>query len=221
MDDPMMGMPQDPMMGQDMADPMGGQGMEGGFDNQMDPAMGGDPNAFDGGGNDDFNQFDSNFDAGVEADEETDPKRYIQQLTGKLSQSLNKFNDEQGNDEGLSKYVGKMILAQAAKALDDSGKKELIKAINTTESDTDEDLGDDTNTEPTESDDEIFNDSEMQEPTQEPMQEPMQECRFTKRELRQLRESVNDTLFNDDRQNLGCEPNKKVKNHPLTGKILK
>ena len=103
MEDPMMGMSQDPMMGN--------QGMDGGFD-QMNPEMGGDPNAFDGGETEEFNQFDSNFDAGVEADEETDPKRYIQQLTGKLSQSLNKFNDEQGNDEGLSKYVGKIMLEQ-------------------------------------------------------------------------------------------------------------
>lgn len=194
-----MGMSQDPMMGN--------QGMDGGFD-QMNPEMGGDPNAFDGGETEEFNQFDSNFDAGVEADEETDPKRYIQQLTGKLSQSLNKYNDEQGNDEGLSKYVGKMILAQAAKALDDSGKKELIKAINTTESD--EDLGEDMNTEPTESDEEIFNDTEQQE--------PIQECRFTKKELKKLKESVNVELFDDE--NLGVQPNKTKfnKNNPFTGK---
>ena len=194
-----MGMSQDPMMGN--------QGMDGGFD-QMNPEMGGDPNAFDGGETEEFNQFDSNFDAGVEADEETDPKRYIQQLTGKLSQSLNKYNDEQGNDEGLSKYVGKMILAQAAKALDDSGKKELIKAINTTESD--EDLGEDMNTEPTESDEEGVNDMEQQE--------PIQECRFTKKELKKLKESVNVELFDDE--NLGVQPNKTKfnKNNPFTGK---
>ena len=196
-----MGMSQDPMMGN--------QGMDGGFD-QMNPEMGGDPNAFDGGETEEFNQFDSNFDAGVEADEETDPKRYIQQLTGKLSQSLNKFNDEQGNDEGLSKYVGKMILAQAAKALDDSGKKELIKAINTTESD--EDLGEDMNTEPTESDEEGVNDMEQQE--------PIQECRFTKKELKKLKESVNVELFDDE--NLGVQPNKTKfnKNNPFTGKKI-
>lgn len=202
MEDPMMGMSQDPMMGN--------QGMDGGFD-QMNPEMGGDPNAFDGGETEEFNQFDSNFDAGVEADEETDPKRYIQQLTGKLSQSLNKFNDEQGNDEGLSKYVGKMILAQAAKALDDSGKKELIKAINTTE--TDEDLGEeDINTEPTESEEGV-NDIEQQE--------PIQECRFTKKELKKLKESVNDELFDDE--NLGVQPNKTKfnKNNPFTGKKFK
>jgi hypothetical protein len=201
---------EDPMMGQ--PDMMGDQGMDGGFDTQMNPEMGGDPNAFEGGNQEEFNQFDTNFDAGVEADEETDPKRYIQQLTGKLSQSLNKYNDEQGEDEGLSKYVGKMILAQAAKALDEKGKKELIKAINTTETEEDESLGEEPemDTEVEGGDEEIFNDTEMEQ--------PIQECRFTKRELIKLKESVNNELF--DEENLGIQPNKTKlnKNNPFTGK---
>lgn len=80
-------------------------------------------------------EFDTNFDAGVEADEDADPKKYIQQLTGKLSQSLSTYNNENGDDAELSKYVGKMIIKQAAKGLDDAGKKDLIKTINTTSSD--------------------------------------------------------------------------------------
>lgn len=80
-------------------------------------------------------EFDTNFDAGVSADEDTDPKKYIQQLTGKLSQSLSSYNNENGDDPELSKYVGKMIVKQAAKGLDDNGKKELVKAINSVKSD--------------------------------------------------------------------------------------
>lgn len=80
-------------------------------------------------------EFDTNFDAGVEADEDEDPKKYIQQLTGKLSQELGKYNNELGEpDVELSKYVGGMITKQVAKYLDDSGKKELIKKIKTTDS---------------------------------------------------------------------------------------
>ena len=75
-------------------------------------------------------EFDTNFDAGVEADEDTDPKKYIQQLTGKLSTTLNNFNNE-NDDEGLNKYVAKMIVKQATKNLDDAAKKDIIKAINT------------------------------------------------------------------------------------------
>ena len=76
--------------------------------------------------------FDSNFDAGVEADEETDPKKYIQQLTGKLSQTLNSYNNENGEpDTELGKYVLGMLVKQGVKGMDDKDKKEIIKKINT------------------------------------------------------------------------------------------
>ena len=85
--------------------------------------------------------FDTNFDAGVEADEETDPKRYIQQLTGKLSQSLNSYNNENGEpDVELGKYVLGMLVKQGVKGMDDNDKKEIIKKINTDDS---EELPDD------------------------------------------------------------------------------
>lgn len=208
MNDPMMDMSQDPMSGQGAEVPMDSQGMEGGFENQMNPEMGGDPNAFEDG-----NQFDTNFDAGVEADEDTDPKRYIQQLTGKLSQTLNKYNNEQeAPDESLSKYVGKMIVKQVAKALDDAGKKDLIKSINTTESD-DENFEDDVDIE---SGDNMGDETFSEDPQ---MNEPIQECRFTKKELIKLKESINNELFGDE-ENLGIEPKETnlKKNNPFSGK---
>jgi hypothetical protein len=39
------------------------------------------------------------FDAGVEADEETDPKKFIEQLSGKLGQSLRQYTKEQGQPD--------------------------------------------------------------------------------------------------------------------------
>lgn len=76
--------------------------------------------------------FDTNFDAGVEADEETDPKTYIQQLTGKLSQTLNSYNNENGEpDVELGKYVLGMLIKQGIKGMDDKDKKDIIKKINT------------------------------------------------------------------------------------------
>lgn len=86
--------------------------------------------------------YDTNFDAGVEADEDEDPKKYIQQLTGKLSTTLNSFNNENGSDESLNKYVAKMIIKQAVKGMDDSFRKELIKAINTAEEEPEEEKED-------------------------------------------------------------------------------
>lgn len=115
---------------------MGGMPMDNSV-GQVDNSMGGMPidNGMDGEPNAEQNQFDTNFDAGVEADEETDPKRYIQQLTGKLSQTLNSYNNENGPDTGLSKYVASMIIAASCKNLDEKAKKELIEKINTASSD--------------------------------------------------------------------------------------
>ena len=111
-------MPQDGQQPMDMAEP------------EANP-MGGDMPMDNGG---EQSEFDTNFDAGVEADEDSDPKRYIQQLTGKLSQSINSFNSEQ-SDPGLSKYVASMIIAATCKNLDDKQKKELIEKINGAQSD--------------------------------------------------------------------------------------
>ena len=122
------------------------------------------------------NQFDTNFDAGVEADEETDPKHYIQQLTGKLSQSLNSYNEENGPDAGLSKYVASMIIAAACKNIDEKAKKELIEKINTASSDETEDVPDENMEEPIEEPDNM-----EQQPEQ-----PMMENIITKKQLHEL-----------------------------------
>lgn len=123
-------------MGGDDMPPMG---MENDSEEDM---MGGDmPNEMNGDDTQMPSEFDSNFDAGVEADEETDPKRFIQQLTGKLSQSLNSYNNENGEpDTELGKYVLGMLVKQGVKGMDEKDKKEIIKKINT--SDTEEDLDD-------------------------------------------------------------------------------
>lgn len=86
-------------------------------------------------------EFDSNFDAGVEADEDTDPKKFIQQLTGKLSQSLNTYNEENGKpDTELGKYVLGMLVTQGTKGMDEKDKKDIIKKIKSNnESDSNED----------------------------------------------------------------------------------
>lgn len=91
--------------------------------------------------NQEQSEYDTNFDAGVEADEDTDPKKYIQQLTGKLSTTLGSYNTDNGEDDGLNKYVAKMILKQAVKNMTDSAKKDLIKAINTTDTEEDINIG--------------------------------------------------------------------------------
>ena len=123
-----------------MASPMGDPMMDGGPNGGMlpmdDQMMGGDSVGMDMGNDD--SAFDTNFDAGVDADENTDPKKFIQQLTGKLSQSLRKYNNDLPKpDEELSKYVAGMILKQTTDGLTDSDKKEIIDKVNGNGSDND------------------------------------------------------------------------------------
>lgn len=113
------------MMGGD-PNAMGGDPMMGDDPNMMggDPSMmGGDANAMGGDEN-----YGADFDAGVEANEDEDPKKFNQQLTGKLSQSLQKYEDSLGGQpDDLPKYVGGMILAQLAKYMEPSEFDEMVQ----------------------------------------------------------------------------------------------
>ena len=67
--------------------------------------------SFDSEDKDDKPFDDEPFDAGVEADEETEPKKYIQQLSGKLGQSLRQLTDDQGApDLELEKFAINSVL---------------------------------------------------------------------------------------------------------------
>ena len=188
--------PQEPMM------PMGGE-MPMGDEMDGEMPMGDDSNMI---GPDGGSEFDTNFDAGVEADEDEDPKKYIQQLTGKLSQELGKYNNELDEpDVELSKYVGGMITKQVAKYLDDSGKKELIKKIKTTDS-SDESGG-------------IPMDDNIEEnPEAENM--PMESYSLSKKNLAKIFESFND---DNTRKNETKKVNLKVTktNKPFTSPKFK
>lgn len=119
-----------------MGDPMMDGGPNGGMLPMDDQMIGGDSDGMDMGNDD--SAFDTNFDAGVDADENTNPKKFIQQLTGKLSQSLRKYNNDLPKpDEELSKYVAGMILKQTTDGLTDSDKKDIIDKVNGNGSDND------------------------------------------------------------------------------------
>lgn len=91
------------------------------MDGEMNQQVGGDIDAENG---------DGGFNADVEADMDSDPKKYLQQLTGKLSQELRNYNNEQPNqDTELNKYIAGMIIPQAAKSMTDDDKSDVIKKI--------------------------------------------------------------------------------------------
>lgn len=94
------------------------------------------------------NMFDSNFDAGVEANEEEDPKKYIEQLTGKLSQSLNKYQENQPQvDVETSKYVAGMIIKAATKGLDEKDVTDILNKVKEDSQDNEEEENDSDNNE--------------------------------------------------------------------------
>ncbi len=74
---------------------------------------------------------DTPFDAGVEADEETDPKKFIEQLTGKLGQSLRTFNQQQGQpDFELEKFaINSLLSATHTGEMNPDDQKDIINKI--------------------------------------------------------------------------------------------
>lgn len=84
---------------------------------------------------------DDPFDAGVEADEDQDPKKFIEQLAGKIGTELRKYNDEVGEpDFDLEKYViNSVVSATHTGDMDNEDKNDIIKKINTAGGKKDED----------------------------------------------------------------------------------
>ena len=144
--------------------PMGGGNM-GQMGGDMPPMNDNQPPMGDDGMN---SEFDTNFDAGVDANEQEDPKKFIQQLTGKLSQSLRKYNNEQPQpDAELSKYVCGMIVKQAIEGLKPEDVEDIMKKIKS-----DDDFDNDTP-----EDNQLNNNGgseDMQFQTDQPEQMPME-----------------------------------------------
>ena len=175
-------------------------------------AMGGDPNMMGGDqGMGDPNamgddQFGGNFDAGVEADEDTDPEEFIQQLTGKLSQSLKDYDEQNPGKLDLDKYVIGMIVKQAVKGMDEGERKKVIKKIKETPLPSDDQM-EDASTEGVESDPALDGDmgggEEQQAPDMNAQEQPMNETRsikLTKRQFKKICESINNTEDDDSRR---------------------
>lgn len=76
---------------------------------------------------------DTPFDAGVEANEDEDPKTYIQQLAGKLGNSLRKYNKDLGQpDYETEKFaINSVISATHTSEMDEEDQKDIIKKIKT------------------------------------------------------------------------------------------
>jgi hypothetical protein len=74
---------------------------------------------------------DEPFDAGVEADEEVDTEKYIQQLSGKLGQTLRSYNETEAEPNfELEKFaVNSVLSATHTGEMDLSDQKDIIKKV--------------------------------------------------------------------------------------------
>jgi hypothetical protein len=80
---------------------------------------------------------DEPFDAGVEADEENDPEKYIQQLSGKLGQSLRKYTEELGEpDFDLEKFaINSVLSATNSGEMDSKDQSDIIQKVKSSTTD--------------------------------------------------------------------------------------
>lgn len=74
---------------------------------------------------------DEPFDAGIDTDEQSDPKKFIQQLSGKLGQSLRSYTKQQGGpDLELEKFaVNSLLSATHTSEMDQEDQSDIINKV--------------------------------------------------------------------------------------------
>ena len=99
---------------------------------------------------------DTPFDAGVEADEDEDPEKYIQQLAGKLGTTLRKYTEDKGEpDFDLEKFaINSVISATHTAEMDAEDQKDIIKKIKSS-GDEEKDVNVDVNVDTGDGDEEV------------------------------------------------------------------
>lgn len=125
----------------------------GGEDVDLD--LGGDSEAAEAAPSNDKPFDDTPFDAGVEADEDEDPEKYIQQLAGKLGTTLRKYSEDMGEpDFDLEKFaINSVISATHTAEMDKEDQNDIIKKVKTSGNDV-KDVNVDVNVDTDSSDDE-------------------------------------------------------------------
>ena len=175
---PDAGMPEDPMMG---GDPMAGGAPDAGMPENpnMDTPMGDNENGGD------------------------DKKKEIQKLAGELSELLHTYNEENGEDEELNKYVKGMIDAQTDGENENEEEPDM---------EGDEEMGN-----PEEMGDNPMGDEEMPEEPQEPKEPKMEGRRLTKKELKEeFAQTCKKEKDNVERMNKKLNKSGVSKNNPFT-----
>lgn len=120
---------------------------------------------------------DTPFDAGVEADEDEDPEKYIQQLAGKLGTTLRKYSEDKGApDFDLEKFaINSVISATHTSEMDAEDQKDIIRKIKSS-GDEGKDVNVDVNVDTDSSDDEETNVDDTEVNVDSDTEEPLDEA---------------------------------------------
>jgi hypothetical protein len=108
-----------------------------GFGDEIEDFGGGEAEDFGGEASSDKPFDEEPFDAGVEASEEDNPEKYIQQISGKLGQSLRKYTDDMGQpDFDLEKFAINSVLSATNSGKMDSGDQaDIIQKVKSASTD--------------------------------------------------------------------------------------
>lgn len=72
---------------------------------------------------------DEGFDAGIDVDEDKDPKNYIEKLTGKLAQKIRDYN-KINQDSDLNKFVINSLIPATIPEMDEEDTNDVIDKVN-------------------------------------------------------------------------------------------
>lgn len=147
---------------------------------------------FESDNSDDKPFDDTPFDAGIEADEDEDPEKYLQQLAGKIGTSLRSYTDKVGDpDLELEKFVINSVLSATHTAqMEEDDQDDIISRIKTSGKDIDT------------SDDEVDSDENLEVDDEEVTDDEISDL---EKELEGLEEST-DSMFGND-ENFGEDEN--------------
>lgn len=156
------------------------------------------------------------FDAGIGVDEEVDPKKYIEKLTGKLAQKLRDYNGT-NQDDILNKFVINSLIPASIPQMTDEDAQDVIKKVQDNIGKEQSNGGEPNLEQPTTPEPEQPQETQPQEPEQQQLP-PKMESKVVKSSKKVVKEGETiDALIekylngeDDDIQNITQKPKSKI-----------
>ena len=128
------------------------------------------------------------FDAGIDVDEDADPKKYIEKLTGKLAQKLRDYNGT-NQDDILNKFVINSLIPASVPQMSDEDAQDVIKKVQDNIGKEQSNGGEPNLEQPTTPEPEQPQETKGQEPEQQQQLPPKMESKVAKSSKKVVKES--------------------------------